>query len=212
MVLWTWCYTVILTDICLTCLFTFNTLKDWLFELKAATGQFLTCTGCSDYRYWYLMTGVQGHCVEVWPYEVDVHRGLFGKSGHERRAGGKCQSFVDIFYGWPVVLLSWQDITGWGENDRGVSFTFGGDVVRQFLKKHSFSLIARAHQVCSLLCQWLTNSDISSGNEVDFAQFTYTAFKFKSSWMNTHTAYIVKWPCVGVSGSLHLSLRPKSET
>jgi len=40
-----------------------------------------------------------------------------------------------------------QDITGWGENDRGVSFTFGGDVVRQFLKKHTFSLIARAHQV-----------------------------------------------------------------
>jgi len=45
------------------------------------------------------------------------------------------------------VLSKWQDITGWGENDRGVSFTFGGDVVRQFLKKHNFSLIARAHQV-----------------------------------------------------------------
>jgi len=44
----------------------------------------------------------------------------------------------------------WQDITGWGENDRGVSFTFGGDVVRQFLKKHNFSLIARAHQVFAL--------------------------------------------------------------
>lgn len=40
-----------------------------------------------------------------------------------------------------------EDITGWGENDRGVSFTFGGDIVRQFLKKHNFSLIARAHQV-----------------------------------------------------------------
>jgi len=46
-----------------------------------------------------------------------------------------------------VCCDEWQDITGWGENDRGVSFTFGGDVVRQFLKKHSFSLIARAHQV-----------------------------------------------------------------
>ncbi|ELT89412.1 hypothetical protein CAPTEDRAFT_5100 [Capitella teleta] len=40
-----------------------------------------------------------------------------------------------------------EDITGWGENDRGVSFTFGGDIVRQFLKKHGFSLIVRAHQV-----------------------------------------------------------------
>lgn len=40
-----------------------------------------------------------------------------------------------------------QDITGWGENDRGVSYTFGGDIVRTFLKKHNYSLICRAHQV-----------------------------------------------------------------
>jgi len=41
-----------------------------------------------------------------------------------------------------------EDITGWGENDRGVSWTFGGDVVCSFLEKHDLSLIARAHQVC----------------------------------------------------------------
>ncbi|EDV28248.1 uncharacterized protein TRIADDRAFT_20850 [Trichoplax adhaerens] len=40
-----------------------------------------------------------------------------------------------------------EDITGWGENDRGVSFTFGGDVVEEFLTKHDCSLICRAHQV-----------------------------------------------------------------
>ncbi|XP_065846746.1 uncharacterized protein [Oscarella lobularis] len=40
-----------------------------------------------------------------------------------------------------------EDITGWGENDRGVSFCFGRDVVKEFLEKHDFSLIARAHQV-----------------------------------------------------------------
>eukprot|EP00057_Strongylocentrotus_purpuratus_P034297 XP_794664.2 PREDICTED: serine/threonine-protein phosphatase PP1 [Strongylocentrotus purpuratus] len=40
-----------------------------------------------------------------------------------------------------------EDITGWGENDRGVSYTFGGDVVRHFLKKNELSLIVRAHQV-----------------------------------------------------------------
>ena len=40
-----------------------------------------------------------------------------------------------------------QDITGWGENDRGVSFTFGADVVRQFLRRQECSLIVRAHQV-----------------------------------------------------------------
>ena len=36
---------------------------------------------------------------------------------------------------------------GWGENDRGVSFTFGEDVVAQFLRRHDLDLICRAHQV-----------------------------------------------------------------
>jgi len=40
-----------------------------------------------------------------------------------------------------------KDITGWGENDRGVSFTFGHDVVTAFLKKMQMDLIVRAHQV-----------------------------------------------------------------
>jgi len=39
------------------------------------------------------------------------------------------------------------DQSGWGSNDRGVSFTFGGDVVENFLKRHEFDLIVRAHQV-----------------------------------------------------------------
>ncbi|KAI0251215.1 serine/threonine protein phosphatase PP1 [Lactifluus subvellereus] len=47
--------------------------------------------------------------------------------------------------------LLWSDpdenITGWSENDRGVSFTFGPDVVSRFLQKHDMDLICRAHQV-----------------------------------------------------------------
>lgn len=47
--------------------------------------------------------------------------------------------------------LLWSDpeegINGWGENDRGVSFTFGADIVEKFLKKHDLDLICRAHQV-----------------------------------------------------------------
>lgn len=39
------------------------------------------------------------------------------------------------------------DIAGWAENDRGVSYTFGADVVSKFLVKHDFDLIVRAHQV-----------------------------------------------------------------
>jgi serine/threonine-protein phosphatase PP1 catalytic subunit len=40
-----------------------------------------------------------------------------------------------------------KDIVGWGENDRGVSFTFGEDVVAQFLRRHDLDLVCRAHQV-----------------------------------------------------------------
>jgi diadenosine tetraphosphatase ApaH/serine/threonine PP2A family protein phosphatase len=44
-----------------------------------------------------------------------------------------------------------KDMVGWGENDRGVSFTFGPDVVAAFLKRHDLDLICRAHQVCYVL-------------------------------------------------------------
>ena len=40
-----------------------------------------------------------------------------------------------------------KDTQGWGENDRGVSFTFGSDIVTKFLNKHDLDLICRAHQV-----------------------------------------------------------------
>jgi serine/threonine-protein phosphatase PP1 catalytic subunit len=47
--------------------------------------------------------------------------------------------------------LLWADpdkeVQGWNESDRGVSYTFGGDVVTQFLKKQELDLICRAHQV-----------------------------------------------------------------
>jgi serine/threonine-protein phosphatase PP1 catalytic subunit len=47
--------------------------------------------------------------------------------------------------------LLWSDpdsnIDGWDENDRGVSYVFGADVVLNFLKKHDLDLIVRAHQV-----------------------------------------------------------------
>lgn len=50
-----------------------------------------------------------------------------------------------------VCDLLWSDPCAtndsWGENDRGVSFTFGAEIVRGFLKKHNLDLIARAHQV-----------------------------------------------------------------
>ncbi|KAA8548798.1 hypothetical protein F0562_000482 [Nyssa sinensis] len=40
-----------------------------------------------------------------------------------------------------------KDVKGWGMSDRGVSYTFGPDVVTGFLRKHELDLICRAHQV-----------------------------------------------------------------
>ncbi|XP_010235195.1 serine/threonine-protein phosphatase PP1 isoform X1 [Brachypodium distachyon] len=50
--------------------------------------------------------------------------------------------------------LLWSDpdreSSGWGENDRGVSFTFGADKVAEFLNKHDLDLICRAHQLLAM--------------------------------------------------------------
>lgn len=47
--------------------------------------------------------------------------------------------------------LLWSDpdsgVMGWGYNARGVSYTFGHDVIGDFLDRHDLDLICRAHQV-----------------------------------------------------------------
>merc|ERR1712190_1201 len=47
--------------------------------------------------------------------------------------------------------LLWSDphpeVMGFGNNDRGVSVSFGADIVRQFLQKEDMDLVVRAHQV-----------------------------------------------------------------
>jgi serine/threonine-protein phosphatase PP1 catalytic subunit len=58
-----------------------------------------------------------------------------------------------------------RDIVGWGENDRGVSFTFGEDIVVQFLRRHDLDLICRAHQV-SIIYIWV-NGKRGSGYMVN---------------------------------------------
>jgi len=62
--------------------------------------------------------------------------------------------------------LLWSDpekeLDGWGENDRGVSYTFGADIVAKFLQKHDLDLICRAHQVFIILYTFLVIKNISS--------------------------------------------------
>jgi len=40
-----------------------------------------------------------------------------------------------------------KDTQAWAENERGVSYVFGKDVVAQFNRQHGFDLVCRAHQV-----------------------------------------------------------------
>ena len=58
--------------------------------------------------------------------------------------------------------LLWADpdkeTMGWGENDRGVSFTFGPEIVSKFLTKHDLDLICRAHQVPSVVWLWCVHT------------------------------------------------------
>lgn len=50
-----------------------------------------------------------------------------------------------------ICDLLWSDpnknVTGWASNERGISVTFGEDVVQQFLEEFDLDLVCRAHQV-----------------------------------------------------------------
>lgn len=48
-----------------------------------------------------------------------------------------------------------KDVQGWGGDDRGVSFTFGAEVVAKLLHKHDLDLLCRAHQVVEGGCEFL---------------------------------------------------------
>ncbi|KAJ3708954.1 hypothetical protein LUZ61_012659 [Rhynchospora tenuis] len=53
-----------------------------------------------------------------------------------------------------------KDIDGWGENDRGVQYTFGPDRVEEFLQTHDLDLICRAHQVVEDGCEFFANRQL----------------------------------------------------
>ncbi|CAF3298192.1 unnamed protein product [Rotaria sp. Silwood2] len=40
-----------------------------------------------------------------------------------------------------------NDLNGWGENDAGISFRFGVNIVNEFLNRHNMDLICRAHKI-----------------------------------------------------------------
>ncbi|XP_058075231.1 serine/threonine-protein phosphatase PP1-like isoform X3 [Magnolia sinica] len=75
-----------------------------------------------------------------------------------------------------------RDIKGWGENDRGVSYTFGTDKVEEFLKKHDLDLVCRAHQE---LCR-LSKTDMSSLQTGSWLPYSQLPIIVESSTMQAH--------------------------
>jgi len=48
----------------------------------------------------------------------------------------------DLLWAYPE-----KDADGWQENDRGISYVFGPNIVKLFLKKHDLDMVCRGHQV-----------------------------------------------------------------
>lgn len=81
---------------------------------------------------------------------------------------------VDVSDHGLLCDLLWSDpdkeIEGWGENDRGVSYTFGADKVAEFLQKHDLDLICRAHQVFRLILKYIFQASNSSCFTCEFVR------------------------------------------
>jgi serine/threonine-protein phosphatase PP1 catalytic subunit len=80
-----------------------------------------------------------------------VHAGLSPEIMSDVSAVSKVKRPCDVPEDGLVCDLLWSDpepdITGWAENDRGVSYVFGPDIVTDYLDKNDFDLVVRAHQV-----------------------------------------------------------------
>jgi diadenosine tetraphosphatase ApaH/serine/threonine PP2A family protein phosphatase len=71
-----------------------------------------------------------------------------------------------------------RDSSGWGDNDRGVSFTFGADKVTEFLNKHDLDLVCRAHQAslpapvsCTPACPCASTTSLTDRLTVHFLRW-----------------------------------------
>lgn len=108
-------------------------------------------------RYSVKLWRIFGDCFNCMPVTAIVagriicmHGGL-SPDLHELAQIAKMERPVEVPEVGLLCDLVWADpdphIMGWGYNSRGVSYTFGSDVVKEFLQEHDLELICRAHQV-----------------------------------------------------------------
>ena len=56
---------------------------------------------------------------------------------------------MEVYFEGLICDLLWSDpeydVVTWEESERGVSYVFGAEIVKEFLKNHDLDLICRAH-------------------------------------------------------------------
>eukprot|EP01063_Lacrimia_lanifica_P026795 TRINITY_DN3667_c0_g1_i1.p1 TRINITY_DN3667_c0_g1~~TRINITY_DN3667_c0_g1_i1.p1 ORF type:complete len:358 (+),score=161.93 TRINITY_DN3667_c0_g1_i1:100-1173(+) len=80
-----------------------------------------------------------------------VHAGLSPNLATVEQVEAEIQRPKEVLDHGMACDLLWADpeegIKGFGVSERGVSFTYGADMIEKFLKKNNLDLICRAHQV-----------------------------------------------------------------
>ena len=78
------------------------------------------------------------------PIEVSVMNKICSRSGFVLANLSLERFFVALIF---LVVFFFFPQKGWAENERGVSYVFGANVIEEFLEQHDLDLIVRAHQV-----------------------------------------------------------------
>ncbi|XWS35453.1 hypothetical protein CRYUN_Cryun21dG0127300 [Craigia yunnanensis] len=125
----------------------------WTEESKVIYGFYDECKRRFSVRLWKVFTD----CFNCLPVAAVIDEKILCMHGGLSPDMGSLDQIraierpVDVPDQGLLCDLLWadpdRDISGWGENDRGVSYTFGSDKVAEFLKKHDLHLICHAHQI-----------------------------------------------------------------
>jgi hypothetical protein len=96
-------------------------------------------------------------------------------------------------------------VQGWGENDRGVSYTFGPDCVTDFLQRHDLDLVCRAHQVRLHTIRFYTRVDdvCMSSVHSSFVQPAEVQHSSCLCWNPCMWLWVVAEHSVGAAATMH---------
>jgi len=135
-------------------------IKDVLINIRINSNLYFTSSGFFDEmkrRYNTKLWRSFVDCFDVLPVAATVDDRIFCCHGGLSPHMEKVQQIdtltrpTDVPDSGLMCDLLWADLNqttlGWGPNERGVSISYAGDIVDQFLKRNDYDLICRAHEV-----------------------------------------------------------------